>query len=210
MSAAGKGAAAPARSRRPVPIWARVSALAAPVALIGGWTVAARAQPDGFDPVRDTISALADYPAQDRWIMTSAIAVTGICHAITAHGLCPPQTWSRVALVAAGAGSLAVATIPLGLSGGAHAVAAGVAFGALALWPSLAVRDGILPIAAARPRSARAAADATSAGFLALLVGLGVGQPSGYIGLSERVLAAGQVLAVAAATIAAWRGRRRD
>ena len=37
--------------------WA--SATAAPVALIGGWTLAATRQPEAYDATRDTISALA-------------------------------------------------------------------------------------------------------------------------------------------------------
>ncbi|MCW2605012.1 MAG: integral rane protein [Pseudonocardiales bacterium] len=194
----------------PVPTWAVASGLTAPIALIGGWTVAALAQPDGFDSLRDTISALADYPARDRWIMTGAIAVTGVCHAITSHGLCPPQSWSRVALVVAGAGTLAVAAIPLGLSGAGHAVAATAAFGALAVWPALAARDGVLPEALTRTRTGRVAIDATSAGFVALLAGLGAGQPAGHVGLSERVLAAGEVLVVASAVLAAARRRWRS
>lgn len=195
--------------RRAVPWWARLSAGSAPVALIGGWTVAALAQPEGFDSVRDTISALADYPADHRWVMTGAIAVTGVCHALTAHGLCPPRSWSRLALVVAGAGTLAVAAVPLGLSGTGHAVAATTAFGALALWPSLAARDAVLPAALTGSRAGRVGVDAVSAGFVALLAGLGAGQPAGYVGLSERVLAAGEVLVVAAAALAAWRGNRR-
>ena len=43
---------------RGVPWWGVISAAAAPVLLIGGWTVAAGLQPR-FDPVSDTISALA-------------------------------------------------------------------------------------------------------------------------------------------------------
>jgi hypothetical membrane protein len=197
-----------APARRRVPRWARASAATAPVALIGGWTVAALAQPSGFDSVRDTISALADYPAHDRWIMTGAIAVTGVCHLVTAHGLCPSQSWSRMALVLAGAGTLGVAGIPLSLSGAGHAVVATVAFGALAVWPALAARDGVLPPALTRSRAGRVAVDAVSAGFVVLLAGLGAGVPAGHIGLSERVLAAGEVLVVAAAALARRREQR--
>ena len=47
-----------------------VSSAAAPVLLIGGWTVAAGRQRGGFDPVVETISALAAHGADDRWLMT--------------------------------------------------------------------------------------------------------------------------------------------
>ena len=45
--------------------WGRISAAAAPVLLIGGWTVAAGLQPH-FDPVSDTVSALAAVGTPDR------------------------------------------------------------------------------------------------------------------------------------------------
>jgi zinc transporter ZupT len=46
------------RSRPRVRGWAVASAVAAPVGMIGGWTLAAVLQ-RGFDPVRETISELA-------------------------------------------------------------------------------------------------------------------------------------------------------
>ena len=67
--------------------WAVVSASVAPIALIGGWTLAATRQPAGYDPVRDTISALAARHAADPWIMTAGLAVLGACHVVTAAGL---------------------------------------------------------------------------------------------------------------------------
>ena len=44
---------------RVVPWWGVVSSTAAPVLLVGGWTVAAGLQPRSFNPVTSTISALA-------------------------------------------------------------------------------------------------------------------------------------------------------
>ncbi|MGB5017831.1 MAG: DUF998 domain-containing protein, partial [Candidatus Nanopelagicales bacterium] len=64
-----------------------VSATLAPVLLIGGWTLAARLQPAGFDSSTDTISALAGLGATDRWVMTTALLGLGACHATTASGL---------------------------------------------------------------------------------------------------------------------------
>ena len=47
------------------------------------------AQPPGYSPMRDTISALAALGARDRWLMTSALAGLGTSHIITALGLRP-------------------------------------------------------------------------------------------------------------------------
>jgi hypothetical protein len=63
--------------------WALLSSTAAPVLLIGGWTLAATRQPAGFDSTRDTISALAALDARDRWIMTVALAGVGVAHLAT-------------------------------------------------------------------------------------------------------------------------------
>ena len=60
-----------------VPRWALLSAGGAPLFLVGGWTLAQAAQPDGFDPVRQTISALAATGADHRWIMTVGLAGLG-------------------------------------------------------------------------------------------------------------------------------------
>jgi hypothetical protein len=59
---------------RGVAWWGVVSAVAAPVLLIGGWTVAAGLQPR-FDPVADTVSALAAIGATDRWVMSLVFAL---------------------------------------------------------------------------------------------------------------------------------------
>lgn len=67
-------------SARALPWWTRCSASAAPVLLIGGWTVAGARRPPGYDPVARTISALAALGASDRWIMTSGLVGVGVCH----------------------------------------------------------------------------------------------------------------------------------
>ena len=71
----------------PVRRWALASALLAPFAVIGGWTLAATRQPRGYSSVRDTISALAGHAATDRWIMTTGLVLLGLCHLVTAAGL---------------------------------------------------------------------------------------------------------------------------
>lgn len=114
-----------------------VSSLAAPVLLIGGWTVAAARQVGGFDPVSRSISALAALGAGDRWIMTAALAGVGLCHVVTACGLRAAATAGRSLLALGGVATLLVAVFPQGPGGapGVHGAVAGVAFGALAVWP---------------------------------------------------------------------------
>ncbi|MFI9526984.1 DUF998 domain-containing protein [Micromonospora rosaria] len=126
---------------RVVPGWALASAVAAPILLVGGWTLGAARQPGGFDQISGTISALAAVGAADRWIMTLGLAGLGLCHCVTAAGLRPLAPAGRALLALGGVATLAVAAFPLPAGGGGslpHTLAAAVAFGALALWPALA------------------------------------------------------------------------
>ncbi|SCL30751.1 Protein of unknown function [Micromonospora pallida] len=171
---------------RVVPRWALLSATAAPVLLIGGWTLGAARQPGGFDQVVGTISALAALDATDRWIMTVALLGLGICHCVTAAGLRPLRATGRLLFALGGVATVAVAAFPLPDAHGsspAHGLAAAVAFGALALWPALAV-----------PRRWGAGA----AGVLLALVGWFVVElvtGGSRIGLAERVAAGAEALA---------------
>jgi hypothetical protein len=125
---------------RVVPGWALVSATAAPVLLIGGWTLGAARQPGGFDAVTGTISALAALGATDRWIMTTGLAGLGVAHLVTAAGLRPARRTGRLLLALGGLATLAVAAFAQPATGTstAHGLAAAVAFVALALWPAFA------------------------------------------------------------------------
>ncbi len=128
-------------SAQPVPWWAMVSAVVAPIALIGGWTIAAAVQPAGFDSASETISALAAIDTPDRWIMTVAIAITGVCHMCTAAGLREADRSGRVVFALAGLSTLLVAFFPLPAIDGtsvAHGVTAAGSFIGLAVWPVLA------------------------------------------------------------------------
>ncbi|HUY05837.1 MAG TPA: DUF998 domain-containing protein [Acidimicrobiales bacterium] len=113
-------------------------AAAAPVVLIGGWTIAASQQPPGYDPVRDTISALAAIGATDRWIMTGALAGLGASYIGTAARLRGSRPLGRLILGAGGVGTVLVAVFPQPHEGNSHAhtVAATLAFIALAVWPA--------------------------------------------------------------------------
>jgi hypothetical protein len=176
---------------RTVPWWAVLSSVCAPVLLIGGWELAAARQPGGgYNQVSQTISELAGRGATDPWIMTTALVGVGACHAITAAGLAPAAVPGRLLLAAGGAATVALAALPLPVTGDspAHVVAAAVTFPALSLWPALAVRRGI------KPRPAVWLSAAT--GLLALLGWFGIDYFGGgsRIGLSERVLAGAQAL----------------
>ena len=126
---------------RTVPGWALVSSAAAPVLLIGGWRLAAMRQPGGFDPVSQTISALAGCGATDRWIMTAALAGVGVCHTVTAAGLRPAAGAGRALLATGGVATLVLAAFPQPVRGNSavHVGAASLALSALSLWPALAV-----------------------------------------------------------------------
>ncbi|HEY3089230.1 MAG TPA: DUF998 domain-containing protein [Jatrophihabitantaceae bacterium] len=173
-----------------VPGWALLSAVVAPVALIGGWLLAGHLQPPGYSLLHQSISSLAARGAHDRWIMTGALVLLGSCHLITAVGLRPARALGRATLAIGGLATLAVAAFPQPHSGTAatHVAAATIGFIALAVWPVLAARgvdDRLLTLAV----SATA-----SASLLGLLTWLTVALNTTYLGLSERCLTGAQAL----------------
>ncbi len=177
--------------------WAYLPAVIAPVAMIGGWTLAATRQPT-FDPVLETISALAATTASSPWIMTTGLALTGVAHVGTAlafRGLPRP---ARVVHALGGLATTAVALLPVDALTRAHGIAAGIGFGALALWPALAAPRRPGPGAAGLPRPVVIWTAAGLAGlvllFVAELQGL---TPDGgaATGLAERAAAGAQALA---------------
>lgn len=161
--------------------WVPFSAGAAPTALIGGWMVAAARQRDDFDQVRDTISALAAQGANDRWVMTTALAVLGGAHVATAAGLVEAATVGRVMLAVGGVTAALVAAFPQPSVG--HLPAATVSFAALALWPAL---SGLPTKTGGRW---------ATIGLLGLLGWFTGELAAGHLlGLSERVVAGAQAL----------------
>ncbi|HJT03642.1 MAG TPA: DUF998 domain-containing protein [Pseudonocardiaceae bacterium] len=188
------------RSER-VPWWAVLSSGGAPVLLIGGWQLAAARQPGGFDPVRETISALASRGATDAWIMTTALAAVGICHTATAAGLAPAAVTGRALLATGGVATVVLAGFPQPVTGDSaeHVAAASVALSVLSLWPALAWRRG--------GRPAPGVWWLAAAGLLGLLGWFGIEYFSGSarIGLAERVLTAAQSLWPFAAVLMARR-----
>jgi hypothetical membrane protein len=198
-----------------VPWWGLLSATAAPVLLIGGWTVAAAQQLGGFDPVVETISALAARGATDRWIMTAALTGLGVCHIMTALGLRPAATAGRIALAGGGLATVLVAAFPVPVDGPAvtHVVSASTGFLLLAVWPVFGVRRSANAPAVVRPSMAFPAA----AALLALVAWFGYefthDYENGYVGLSERAAAGAQAIWPLATVVLARREvakRRRN
>lgn len=205
-----------------------MSSAAAPTLLIGGWTVAAARQDTGFDSVTQTISALAALDASDRWVMTAALTGVGLAHMTTALALRSAATPGRAILATGGLATLFVAAFPLPTvlgDGGStpHAVAAGISFGALAIWPAFAMRGkGAVGQAAGQAAGHTAgqkrqipwglrrkvALTATAA----LLAGVAwfasdLGDEITRVGLSERVTAGAQAIWPLLAVLSTRRGR---
>ncbi|GAA1656968.1 DUF998 domain-containing protein [Actinoplanes couchii] len=149
------------------------------MALIGGWTLAAYRQPEGFDSTVDTISALAAIGAADRWLMSLALVVVGVCHVVTALGLTWVATPGRIVLGLGGVATALVAAFPLPMAG--HGVVAAAAFGALAVWPAFDRRRG-------EPVLAAAVLLGLVGWFAVSLV------TATHVGLAERVAAGAQAL----------------
>lgn len=195
-----------------VPWWGLLSSAAAPVLLIGGWTVAAARQPDGFDSVVDTISDLAARGATDRWIMTVALAGLGVCYLVTALALRPAARAGRWLLACGGVATVLVAAFPLPAddSGSlAHGLAATTGFAALAVWPALAWRRH-----APAPLLLRRAVALPAAAVLVGLVGWFAAELAadrGRVGLAERAAAGAEALWPLAVMVVAdlWRRGRR-
>jgi len=67
--------------------WTLVSAGLSPVLVTVGWLVADAVQPASYNPVRKTVSVMSGYAGTDRWIMTGALLLAGVCQLLTAAGL---------------------------------------------------------------------------------------------------------------------------
>ncbi|HVA59447.1 MAG TPA: DUF998 domain-containing protein [Mycobacteriales bacterium] len=190
---------------RRIPAWAVASAGAAPVLLIGGWTLAASRQPSSYSAIRDTISALAARGATDRLVMTAALAGLGVCHVTTAAGLRPAGRVGRAILGAGGVATVLVAAFPQPAHGDsiAHTVAATASFAALGLWPAWAWLEES-PAGLLSRRASYAAAT-----VLLGLVGWFAAELGGAErGLAERAAAGAQALWPLAVVISCrWPGR---
>ena len=177
---------------REVPWWGVVSSAAAPVLLIGGWTVAAGLQPR-FDPVADTVSALAAIGATDRWVMTLTFLLVGLCYVVTALALRSARIPGRLILAAGAIAGMMVAANPEhagGFGSVPHFVWASIGFAGLTAWPAGSWRrDPSVPWTLRPPAGAAAIAV-----LFALLIWFGVEliTAGGQVGLAERVMGAAQ------------------
>jgi hypothetical membrane protein len=177
---------------RGVAWWGAISGVAAPVLLIGGWTVAAGLQPR-FDPVADTVSALAAIGATDRWVMSLVFVLVGACYILTALALRSAKTGGRLILIGGAIAGMLVAANPEhagGFGSVPHFVFASLGLAGLTLWPVAAAKRGQAVPWALR----RAPAAAAVAVQFALLAWFGTEliMAGGQVGLAERVMGAAQ------------------
>ncbi len=178
---------------RAMPWWGTVVSAVPPVLLAAGWTVAASRQSRPYDPVADTVSALAGIGATDRWVMTLAFALAGGCEIVTGLALWPARITGRLVLAAGGVAGIMVAWYPVHTGDGApgsHIAWAVAGLAALALWPALASRHGQEVPWALRPE----VAVWVTVILLILLAwfGLELLTSGGLAGLAERMLGEAQ------------------
>ncbi|MFG2057934.1 DUF998 domain-containing protein [Micromonospora sp. NPDC048930] len=199
---------------RAVPLWAVVTAAAAPVLLVTGWTVAAARQPSGYDPVRDTLSELAAPGAVDPWIMTGCLVLLGCCYLATAAVLHAAGLPARFLLAVGGTATVALIAFPRPQVGGslAHGTVATVAVLALVLWPAgAALRLPGAAVPAEPPWAFRRPVALTATALLLVLFGWFVLEVTGgsRTGLAERVTAVAVALWPLLALLSARRAHRR-
>ena len=178
-----------------VPWWGVISSAAAPVLLVGGWTVAAERQPPSFDPVSDTVSELMAVDATDRWVMTTAFLAVGICYVITGTALRPARLAGRLILITGAVAGMLVTANPQPAAGGGsvpHAIWAALGFAGLAAWPAGAWRWGSSAPWGLRPGFCfgAVAIQLILLTWFAAEIATGAGQA----GLAERVVGVDQVL----------------
>jgi hypothetical membrane protein len=196
---------------RDVPWWGLASAAAAPVLMVGGWTVAADLQPR-FDQVADTVSLLAAPGATDRWVMTLTFLVVGVCYIVTGLALRPAAVAGRVILIVGSAAGMLVAVNPE-QAGTAfpvqHMLWASIGLASLTTWPVAACRRGPMVPWGLRPAVAATAVGVLLALLAWFIVELVTG--AGQVGLAERVTGVAQAAWPLAAVLSCRRlpGRYR-
>ncbi|MGH3291590.1 MAG: DUF998 domain-containing protein [Trebonia sp.] len=111
----------------------------APAVLVAGWLIAAALQPASYSPMRETVSVLAGYSGADRWVMTAALLVVGVCQIATGAGLTAVRLPARVLLVVTGLSTLGIAVSPESATGPTtrHLAFAVICVVTTAVWPVL-------------------------------------------------------------------------
>jgi hypothetical protein len=193
---------------RPVAGWVTVCAALSPALLTVAWLIGDAVQPASYSPVRQTVSVLAGYGATDRWIVTGAVYVIGVCHLATAAGMPVLTLRARVGLVVAGLAAIGIAASPQPATGSSapHLVFTCIGAAAITLWPALAAQRRA---SASIFVSARVSA-VVFVGFLILLAWTVVEtQDGGSLGLAERVSSAIQIGWPLAVAVSLRRGTSR-
>ena len=192
--------------RRWGPRTAVVCAVLAPVLVLAGAAVAAAVQPPGYDPVRQTFSALANGAATDAWIMGSTLLVLGLAYLLVAAGLPGLVGRARLALVVGGVAVALAALFPQPAIGSSpwHMTAATVGWLAFLCFPLAAARrDGIPPV------RGRAPAWVVTAVLVVLMLWFGAelifGGPR--LGLAQRILVVAQTVWPAVIGVVSYRER---
>lgn len=141
---------------------ALMAGIAGPVAFIGAW-VSAGLIKDGYSPVSETISRLAEQGASTRPLMSAGFIGFGVLMPLYARelGRALGSPGVRAAVTVSGVGTLVVAAVPVTVGGGTtgdtvHYLAAAAAYVANVVAPLLAARR--LPSTRTRIASYAAAA----------------------------------------------------
>jgi hypothetical membrane protein len=197
------------RPGRSVAAWVPVCAGLSPALLTIAWLIADALQPSSYSPVRQTVSVLAGHAGTDRWIVTGALYVIGVCHVATAAGLRALNLRARVGLVVAGLAGIGIAASPQPVSGSKaeHLLFTGIGAVAITVWPALAAQRR----APASVLVSTRVSAAVSLAFLILLAWTVVETQGGAsLGLAERVSSAIQTAWPFAVAVTLRRTTRTD
>jgi hypothetical protein len=163
-----------------------------PVLLVGAWLVGDALQPGSYSPIRQTVSVMSGYGGTDRWLVTSALFVVGVCYFVTAAGMTVLGLAARLGLAVAGVASVGIASCPEPAHGTTiqHAVFTGIGAITIAVWPALVVRRKAPSSTLVGVRVA-AVVTVVFVGLLAWLVL--EAWDAGSVGLAERVVSSIQI-----------------
>jgi hypothetical membrane protein len=176
-----------------VSAWVVATSASLPLILTGAWLIADACQPSAYSPTRQTVSVVAGYGGTNRWIMTSALYVAGVCYLAVAAGLTVLPTRARVGLVVAGLAAIGIASFPQPKHGSTtqHLICTGIGALAIGVWPALVGRRRVASPAHVQRMLVSVTATTASLSLLAWLVYETLRGDS--VGLAERVSSSIQV-----------------
>jgi len=171
--------------------WTVITAALSPLLLTVGWLVAGAFQPLSYSPMRQTVSVMAGYTGTDRWIMTWAMLLTGVCYILTASGMGALWLPARILLVVAGLCSIGIALSPEPVTGptAVHLAWTSLGCATIAVWPAIVAWRAPPVLAAVSGRNAIVvtAVFAAMAGWVMFEIWFGHD-----LGLAERLTASTQ------------------